>query len=269
MRPLVLVLSLAVIGSCGAARAADWWLVAEGEDGTRLYSDASSLSCQGGRCQVMERSMYLQARPDGTREVDDLSGYDCQGRSTATLSETAFDDAGKTPGRVDARTPRWQPVQSATVAEASMSFACSFLDQYSALRPADTLVVGERTFTRARGQGLAPPPAALAALTPAPARTAEPPARAPAGSGRGPSVQIAAVDSADAAQTVLSAFERNNAGLMTGHAGRVESAEVDGRRVWRAMVAGFASTDAARTFCEAVRGTGGDCFLRPAGGRGG
>ena len=98
MRPLFALFALVALaagfGPAAAARASDWWLVAEGEDGTRLYADASSLHCDAGRCQEMERSIYRAVRADGTREVDDLSGYDCKGRSTATLAETPYDDRG-------------------------------------------------------------------------------------------------------------------------------------------------------------------------------
>ena len=261
--------AVALAGSLGAAASAlasDWWLVAEGEDGTRLYADASSLHCDAARCRVLERSIYRLVRPDGTREVDDLSGYDCQGRATATLSETPYDDRGVASPQVDARQPNWQHVQSGTVAEASMSFACNFLDQYSDLRPVGTIVVGDRTFVRA---GIAdvgsaplapavPAPAAAVEVPPAPAR----PARAALGPG--PSVQLAAADSEEAAQAVLDRFGQANGGLMTGLAGRVETAAVDGRRLYRAVVGGFATADAARDFCSKVRASGGACFLRPA-----
>ncbi len=146
-----------------------------------------------------------------------------------------------------------------------MSFACNFLDQYSDLRPVGTIVVGDRTFVRAGIADVGSAP--LAPGVPAPAAVTVPlapaqPARAVLG--HGPSVQLAAADSEEAAQAVLDRFGQANGGLMTGLAGRVETAAVDGRRLYRAVVGGFATADAARDFCGKVRASGGACFLRPA-----
>ena len=98
----------------------------------------------------------------------------------------------------------------------------------------------------------APPP-----MSP-PASDAPP---APSSSG-GPVVQVAAAETAAGAQAVLDRLKRSKAVSLGDLAGKVETATVKGRPVYRATLSGFASLAAARAFCVAVRASGGRCFVR-------
>ena len=76
-------------------------------------------------------------------------------------------------------------------------------------------------------------------------------------------VQIAAFPSAAAAEQALSAFAQTPAGQTAGLSRRIETARVKGAIYYRAVIAGFGSTEEASALCAAIKRGGGDCFVRP------
>lgn len=110
----------------------------------------------------------------------------------------------------------------------------------------------------------APAPVKVAAAPPAPAPAAKPPpapvlAAAPSGPA---AVQIGAYSStalADKGYTeVASAFP----GQMAGKSKRVEPLERDGKTLYRGLIGGFASKDAAQAFCNTLKAAGRVCLVR-------
>ena len=103
-----------------------------------------------------------------------------------------------------------------------------------------------------------PPPAAPlpAALPPAPATAAR---QAPAVSGT--LVQLAAVDTEDAAQGEWQRLAKRMPDLLGDRRPVVQRAERDGRAVWRVRTGGFADIAEATAFCARVRAKGGACSI--------
>jgi len=98
--------------------------------------------------------------------------------------------------------------------------------------------------------------------------SAPPPAEAPAPApSLGPriaglySAQIKSSPDRSEAQAAVDQWSAKGT-AMAGLSPRVEPAQVGGRSVYRAVVAGFQTRDAADAFCGKVRDTGGACFVR-------
>lgn len=114
-----------------------------------------------------------------------------------------------------------------------------------------------------------PQPVAPVTQTPAPAAPAQKPvvaatpapATTPAASGSGV-VQIGAFASRDIAERQYSAITSNYAMFLGGTSRRIEEVQVDGKTFYRTSVVGFASKDRAREFCNALKSSGRDCFVR-------
>ena len=128
----------------------------------------------------------------------------------------------------------------------------------------------ESTATAAAATALAvPPPAAADArpvatteakptpLTP-PAAHREPAARTAAG---GAMVQLAAVDSEEAARGEWRRLEHRYRGLLDGRTPTFTRTEHGGHIYWRVRTGGFADTAQAAVFCERVKQKGGGCAV--------
>jgi hypothetical protein len=115
------------------------------------------------------------------------------------------------------------------------------------------------------------PPAAAAPLPAvAPARLAAPPARvstpapsaaSPQPASKGTQVQLAAMDSRQAAMAAWQHLAQQMPALLGNRQPTVERAEVGGRTVWRLRTAGFATIAVATQFCQQVRARGGGCSI--------
>ncbi len=105
----------------------------------------------------------------------------------------------------------------------------------------------------------APPPAVVLQppVAPAPAATPQAPAPAPAST----LVQLAAVDSAGAAQTEWQRLAKRMPDLLGDRQPVVQKAERDGRAVWRLRTGGFLDIADATAFCARVRAKGGACSI--------
>lgn len=117
---------------------------------------------------------------------------------------------------------------------------------------------------------IAPPPAAATAPAVSEPPDQEPPTAAPAtghhaeaapkagavahlhGTGQ-LAVQLAALDSHDAAQMEWSRLSRSHPLLFSGHTPEVEPVDHAGRRIYRLRTGGFASVAEAHAFCEQAR----------------
>jgi hypothetical protein len=74
-------------------------------------------------------------------------------------------------------------------------------------------------------------------------------------------VQLAALDSVDAAHAEWDHLSHRMPALFHGRSPIFMHADVNGRSFWRVRTAGFASVSTATTFCDAVRGQGGRCTV--------
>jgi hypothetical protein len=74
-------------------------------------------------------------------------------------------------------------------------------------------------------------------------------------------VQLAALDSHDAAQTEWSRLSRGHPSLFSGRVPEVEQADHDGRPIYRLRTGGFASIEQAHAFCEQARSQRVACTL--------
>jgi len=113
-----------------------------------------------------------------------------------------------------------------------------------------------------------PAPAPKAALTPAPKAAApapkvETPAPAPkAAAGGAAAVQIGAFSSQALADKGWNDAARIAPGLAAGKGKRVEQIQKDGSTLFRTTVTGFASREAATTFCNQLKAAGKSCFVK-------
>lgn len=110
----------------------------------------------------------------------------------------------------------------------------------------------------------APPrmPAVAAATAPKPNPAPAPPAPAPAfASAHGPEVQLAALNSAKAANQAWETLNARMPNLLSGHTPIIRTATVRGRKFWRLRVGGFADAAAAKAFCAKVKSEGAACEI--------
>ena len=110
-----------------------------------------------------------------------------------------------------------------------------------------------------------PPPAptplaAAAAPEPPPALTLQPAAHAAAGSG-GAQVQLAAVETQQAAMSEWQRLAKKMPDLLSSRHPAVVRAQRDGKLLWRLRTGGFADIAQATQFCAKVRAEGGGCTL--------
>jgi hypothetical protein len=110
-----------------------------------------------------------------------------------------------------------------------------------------------------------PPPARAAAAAPAPrvAARATPIATGSVlGAARhGAEVQLGALSTEAGARVEWERLAHRLPGLFDQHRPDVARAEVNGRTFWRLRTSGFSDVAEATTFCEQVRGKGGDCSI--------
>lgn len=113
---------------------------------------------------------------------------------------------------------------------------------------------------------------ASAPAAPQPPRQQRPPAAttsnapaAPLGPPGSVRVQIAAAPSAADAQREWVATARKFPAEMNGKGLQTEEVQVDGRTLFRTMVAGFTSVEEARGFCDRLRQSGRGCIVRSGG----
>ena len=76
--------------------------------------------------------------------------------------------------------------------------------------------------------------------------------------------QLGAFASESTARAVLAAQQASDPRLMSGLTTRVDGVVVNGKTMYRAIVAGLASPDAAEAFCTAVRSENRPCLTRAA-----
>ncbi len=105
------------------AAAADWWITGEGVDGSRSLSDIESRQCGDGHCTIWERTIPSPSQPDA-KVVDSLAEYDCSGGRTATSAEATYGPGMKQLSLVRARQLNWYAVDSGTVGQRGLLFAC-------------------------------------------------------------------------------------------------------------------------------------------------
>jgi hypothetical protein len=230
-----------VVASAQAAQTEDWWLVASGVDGERVSSDLASLQCKDQVCSIWEMTVYGAPGPDGVAFVRDLADYNCASRETRTRAETSFNASAQQMAARRDDASSWRPVATATLGQKLMAFACR-----------DQTATGQRELSEAAVAFPAPPPVSAKPV--------------PAGSGR-IKTQVGAAATAAAADTTLAQLRRRDPARLEGLATRTEAAQVGGRPVYRAVVAGFVTSKTAQAFCRWVRNGGGVCFVRPNDGR--
>ena len=102
-----------------------------------------------------------------------------------------------------------------------------------------------------------PPPKPVAAPPPRPAAAAMPVAARPAGA----LVQLAAVDSEEAAKQEWLRLSHKYGDLLGGRTPAISRTEHAGRTYWRVRTGGFADTAQAVQFCERVKAKGGGCSV--------
>ncbi|WP_309646342.1 SPOR domain-containing protein, partial [Phenylobacterium sp.] len=118
-----------------------------------------------------------------------------------------------------------------------------------------------------------PPPAAPKAAVPAPKAAAPasipPPKAAPAvgpapkaAAGGAASVQIGAFSSQALADKGWNDAAKAAPGLAAGKGKRVEQIQKDGSTLFRTTVTGFASRAAATDFCNQLKASGKNCFVK-------
>ena len=243
-----------------ASAAADWWVTGEGVDGSKAISDAESLKCADGRCAIWERIIPSPAE-HGAKVVDSLAEYDCDGGRTATAAEATYDSQMAQLSFTQAHKLRWLPLDSGTVGQRGMLFACHGDVSRQPRGGEDSTQIQGELFVR-EFSTQPPPPSLIAEAQPAPAAPSLPPAPQE----RGPAhvAQIGALASLEAAQAVIDTFRARDPWLMSGLKATVEIATDNGRKVYRAVVDGFPSLDAAQAFCSVVRSTDRPCLVRTA-----
>lgn len=114
-----------------------------------------------------------------------------------------------------------------------------------------------------------PPPAAVPQPAPAapavvpPTAAAPSPAAAPARQAPVPAtlVQLAAVDSEEAAQSEWQRLARRMPDLLGDHRPVVQRSDRDGRAIWRVRTGGFTDIAEATAFCARVRAKGAACSI--------
>ena len=106
----------------------------------------------------------------------------------------------------------------------------------------------------------APAPAAPAPTTHAETDAAQPVQPAPETAG--PVVQVAAVDTEDAARTFWTGLQKKLPADAASRTLRIEAAERDGRTFHRVVVAGFESAKDASSLCTALKAVDQPCLVR-------
>jgi hypothetical protein len=108
-----------------------------------------------------------------------------------------------------------------------------------------------------------PKPAAVAsAAKPAVATAAPPPSAKPAAAPAGKAmVQLAALESQDAARAQWHLLSKKMPDILGGREPSYSKTEHDGKVFWRVRTSGFADVAQARIFCDRVRAKGGSCSV--------
>ncbi|MHB8287547.1 MAG: SPOR domain-containing protein, partial [Caulobacteraceae bacterium] len=180
----------------------------------------------------------------------DFVRYDCLQRRTATLVEKSYLADGQETASVTAAALQWEAVSEHTVGDDSLSFACNFLAQAALRTPTSPLKFDERTYVRADADKPQSPPSEPKA------------AEATLSHGVPFRVQIAAAPTWQAAQHLLSALQRNHAGLLIGRDTKIEKSVVAAGVAFRVTIGGARSFGEALKFCKALRLAGLQCFVR-------
>jgi outer membrane protein len=228
----------------------DLWMVVANASTFRVASDAHSIACKDGVCSAWELTRYNAAQPDGTLWLVNRAEYDCQKRLTRTLDETRYATDGIGRSVISSTSP-WQAVKPNTAADASLAFTCA-LGQSPPPSLADhRLGVDGRTFpelSTAEAQSFIAPPPSVAVKPASMSRMV---------------VQVGAVQTPGEAGGLIDSVKRQNPLLLAGREGRVESAVVDKRQVYRAVLFGFQDDQDAKRTCDKLRKAGTVCFVRP------
>jgi cell division septation protein DedD len=243
---------VALLLSCAAtpASAADPWLVAQGVNGMRVTSDASTLTCADGRCSVWEETQYAAPRPDGALSLRDLAYYDCAAGRTRTQMEIKLGVGGRALKTVTASGETWTPVRSGSVGATTLAFACNFRAASS-----NDLLSGAFNAAGEHFVRLALPAANVAAAA-EPSHVQGPPI----------AVQIAATRTEADAEGAVSAFRRKyQSELAPGLEMNIEQATPKDARVFRVLVEGFSAERDAQGLCARLRASGTDCVIRSIG----
>jgi len=236
------------IPAAGPARCDDYWLTSSGVNGASVRSDASTLTCSHDQCSIWELTSYEAPLADGASSLKDFVHYDCAGQRTRTEIEIRYGASGEVLGTVKTREQLWQAVQPGTVGADTLAFACKFPTRPYADLNAGAVTTMDRTYSH-----LAP---AAAAAPDAPFH--------PVGLAGGArvAVQFAASPSRDKALRAIAELRRRDGPQLVGRTVHLAPATVAGARLYRAIVLGFSSVEAARSFCAHLKALGTDCFVR-------
>ena len=242
------LIPLALVFAAGPALAGDLWLVSEGVNGMSVSSDVSTLNCERGLCSIWEVTQYAELRSDGALSLRDLADYDCSGLRTRTELETKLGARGQVLATVKATDGAWVPVQPNTVGAATLTFACGFQAADPRSVQLGALDIAGRHFSRMTR-------AVVASDAPAGPQAWSKPAS-------GIALQVAASPTAAGAQAAIAALKLQYQAELAGLDTRIEPAMVGGKRVYRSMIAGFATYSDAQTLCGVHKASGGACFVR-------
>ena len=244
LRPVVagLGVGLSAFTTC---QAADWWSTVDASTRTKVAIDVDRLACRGGVCTAPQEAGARDGAHGAT--IGQLVDYDCSGLRVR----------GGAAGQVSAA--GWRPVAANSLAEAMLTFACTYDQRKAGLGEDDTLNADGRTFKRAAASP------GVAANRPEPAkavREAQPGAPVQGALDGGSVVQIAAAVSQGLAAGELDTLNRRQPDLMRGLTTRVEAAQTGGRQVFRALIVGLPSTQTAQRLCATLKRRAVACFVR-------
>ena len=216
------------------------------------------------RGEAVDRAAALR---DGALSWHVSLNADCANRRVQLGETTGYAERNLLGPRQTLRPaePEWRTPEPGTPMESAWRAACEpgFQRPLEAAR-SETAQAPIPTAPPDAPQYRAAPPAPAPAAEPTAAPQASEPERQPRGARvRASTVSVQVMASASEAEA-RAALARLGPRL-DGRETRVETAQVQGRTWWRALVTGFADRGEAARFCEALKADGQACFVRPGG----